>query len=139
VINKRGQSTGQTWLLWLVIGIVAVVLIAFFLTNGFGFLEGASDTLPGSVAFMGDICKQGADRKTVFCAYKPERGGKNLINCEDPRISSWLVAEGVDIDFNCDDVEEANARAACANEDWVSVTDRDEYTAAGKTCEEWLS
>ena len=87
-MNKRGQpeGTGMGTLLAIIVGVIAVAVVAFFVLRAFGYLGGGIGGLPSEYAIAIKSCEIYADSNEagMYCSSPKEVkvGSKlNIVNC----------------------------------------------------------
>jgi len=87
VMDKKGQFS-QGYLMWLIIGIVAVVLVLFFSTDAFGKISDVLGFAPDDLSSASLACVGYSSQESLaldFCKYRELNVGKKKqwMNCND--------------------------------------------------------
>jgi hypothetical protein len=144
MVNKRGQSLGMSWWVWLILLIFALVLIGLFMVNRFGWLESQAGQVPQSLSTREGICitlvKERKIPQTEYCSFRKIESG-DYVNCEDRRIQVGMKKAGIKssvlIYLACEgQAEILYARDVCRQE---KETDWDDIKVGEKKCDAWCA
>ena len=111
-MGKRGQQFSLTTILIIVIGIIALVLVALFVSGFFGDISRKAGQTPGQdlqiVAKSCELANSG-NLNIDFCTFKEVKvnGNVEYVNCEDSRVQ-----QGNSWDLKCD---KSSLKSFCGN------------------------
>lgn len=149
-MEKRGQQLSITTLLLIVIGVVVAVVLIIGFTQGFDFIFGKTEFLPGqTLEALVQTCGVAGQNELVadYCKTFKEvelNGRKRFVNCQYSEIEN-LVGEKKLRSQNSESLcgtEEINAKAYCTGLGDEATRKKVAFDATsvlvnGKSCKGW--
>jgi len=95
--DKKGQFS-QGWLMWLIVGIAALVLVLFFFTDAFGEISDTLGFAPDDLAKAAVVCSGYADSENLALSYCQFREltineKEQWVNCDFVHVEAEKILE----------------------------------------------
>lgn len=95
-MNKRGQSSEGSLVIWLVVAVIAAIIVILFFSGSIGKFSGFFKAAPESLEIAVQACKQVAtpETRSSYCDQWREvtiAGDTQLVNCMYKKINDQLA------------------------------------------------